>query len=240
MPSQELNRSNIDIKGYSIQPEIYSEKEIESICNVISKFLEASKFKDNISQVFAIRQLLLVLPELKYLIINKKLSLIFNELLGKNYFLTKAIYFDKPQGSNWFVAYHQDLSISVNKKADLQNYINWTFKSGQYGVQPPINILNDTLTIRIHLDDTDEHNGALKVIPQSHLKGILRQNSQAWDINDEVLCKVPKGGVMLMKPLTLHASSRAIDGNRRRVIHLEFNKHELDPPLKWLEKLEIF
>jgi ectoine hydroxylase-related dioxygenase (phytanoyl-CoA dioxygenase family) len=131
------------------------------------------------------------------------------------------------------------LSISVDKKVDLENYINWTFKKGQYGVQPPIEILQDTITIRIHLDNTDKNNGALKVIPKSHLNGIVRSESKDWNIDNEFICEVEKGGVMLMKPLTLHASNRTTNGKKRRVIHLEFNKHNLAEPLAWLEHYEI-
>jgi len=113
--------------------------------------------------------------------------------------------------------------------------MNWTFKKEQYGVQPPIEILNDTITIRIHLDDTNKNNGALKVIPKSHLNGIVRPDSKDWNIDNEYICEVKKGGAMLMKPLTLHASDRTTNGKKRRVIHLELNRHKLSEPLNWLE-----
>jgi ectoine hydroxylase-related dioxygenase (phytanoyl-CoA dioxygenase family) len=64
------------------------------------------------------------------------------------------------------------------------------------------------LGLRIHLDDTDENNGALRVIPKSHVKGIYRSETIDWSKETEVTCKVPKGGIMLMRPLLLHASSR--------------------------------
>ena len=102
--------------------------------------------------LFAICQLLKNIPELTELVFNRKLTELISELSESDcYFLTKAIYFDKPSASNWFVAYHQDLSISVDKRADVEGCVNWTFKKGQYGVQPPIEILQDTITIRIHL-----------------------------------------------------------------------------------------
>lgn len=88
------------------------------------------------------------------------------------------------------------------------------------------------------MDDTDKNNGALKVIPKSHLNGIIRADSKDWNIENEFICEVRKGGVMLMKPLTLHASNRTTNGKKRRVIHLELNKHKLKEPLKWLEYLD--
>lgn len=101
--------------------------------------------------------------------------------------------------------YHQDLTISVDKKADIANYGPWIVKQNQFAVQPPLDILKSTFTIRIHLDNTDENNGALKVVPKSHLKGIYRAETIDWTKESEVICSVPKGGIMLMRPLLLHS-----------------------------------
>lgn len=225
--------------GYSLLSDLYSPKEIDEILNCIENAEQNGNSFLKTKDLFAIRQLLKNVPQLSQLLFNKKLIILLSELSESDYFLTKAIYFDKPSESNWFVAYHQDLSISVDKKAELKNYLNWTVKKGQIGVQPPIQILEDTITIRIHLDDTNRENGALKVIPKSHLKGIIRADSKDWDNENEIICEVKKGGAMLMKPLTLHASNRTTNGKKRRVIHLEFNQHNLAEPLKWLEKYEF-
>jgi len=233
------HKTELEEHGYSVITNVYSDQEIlqivECIENTSSHNDEVMKTKD----VFAIRQLLKYIPELRKILYNQNLIALLADLSQSEYFLTKAIYFDKPSTSNWFVAYHQDLSISVDNKVDVKNYTNWTFKKGQYGVQPPLKILEDTITIRIHLDKTDKHNGALKVIPKSHLDGIVRVDSKNWNLKNEFVCEVEKGGVMLMKPLTLHASDRTTNGKQRRVIHLEFNKHQLSKPLQWLEYQSI-
>ena len=234
-------RNKIELKknGFSVLSDLYSDNEISGILACIENAEEDGNSFMKTKDLFAIRQLIKNVPELSNLLFNKKLNELIADLSESEYFLTKAIYFDKPSESNWFVAYHQDLSISVDKKADLENYVNWTFKKGQHGVQPPIEILQDTITIRIHLDKTDKNNGALKVIPKSHLKGIVRADSKDWNIESEIVCEIEKGGAMLMKPLTLHASNRTTNGKKRRVIHLEFNKHKLTEPLAWLEHYGI-
>jgi len=99
-------------------------------------------------------------------------------------------------------------------------------------------MLESNFTIRIHLDDTDENNGALRVIPGSHLGGIQRSETMDWRTEKEVTCKVSKGGIMLMRPLLLHASSRTTSNKRRRVIHIEFSNKPLPASLKWSELLE--
>ena len=136
------------------------------------------------------------------------------------FFVVKSIYFDKPKESNWFVSYHQDLTISVDKKIDIDSFGPWTTKHNQFAVQPPIDILETITTIRIHLDDTDENNGALRLIPNSHSKKIYRPELINWNMETEAIACVEQGGIMLMKPLTLHSSSRAISHKKRRVIHI--------------------
>jgi ectoine hydroxylase-related dioxygenase (phytanoyl-CoA dioxygenase family) len=106
-------------------------------------------------------------------------------------------------------------------------------------VQPPIDILEDNFTLRIHLDDTNADNGALKVISRSHLKNICRPEVIDWTIEKEQICAVKAGGLMLMRPLLLHGSNRTINNNRRRVIHIEFSRKELTANLNWSEKMNI-
>jgi ectoine hydroxylase-related dioxygenase (phytanoyl-CoA dioxygenase family) len=221
-PKKELNEN-----GFSIIENCFDKEELSEIIN----FVEESNFN------FSERQLFNRYPELQSIIFKNKLfKKLYNSICNKEYFLSKAIYFNKPSKSNWFVSYHQDLSISVKNKQDLENYNSWTNKKGQLGVILPLSILENLVTFRIHLDKTDENNGALKVISKSHNKGIIRiDNSfQAIEMGEEVICEVDKGGVMLMKPLLLHASQKSISENDRRVIHLEFSNQEI--PVEWLEK----
>jgi ectoine hydroxylase-related dioxygenase (phytanoyl-CoA dioxygenase family) len=131
------------------------------------------------------------------------------------------------------------LTISVDKKLTLDGFEFWTIKQKQFAVQPPLDILQNIVTVRIHLDDTDENNGALRVVPKSHLKGIYRPETIDWTIENEVSCKVSKGGIMLMKPLLLHSSGRTTNDRQRRVIHIEFSNQELPTELKWAERLNL-
>ena len=108
----------------------------------------------------------------------------------------------------------------------------------QFAVQPPLNILENIFTIRIHLDETNSENGALKVIDKSHSKGIYRPENIDWENEIETICDVEKGGIMIMKPLLLHGSNRTTNNRKRRVIHIEFSNQELPKELNWSEKLD--
>lgn len=229
--SQELNEL-----GFTVVNDIYSETEVDTIINIIESVNSSNATFRKSVDLFAIRQFLKEIPDVDKLIFNDKLKAIIQNFLGDNFFVVKSIYFDKPEKSNWFVSYHQDLTISVNKKANIEHYGPWTTKQNQFAVQPPLAILESIYTIRIHLDDTDENNGALKVIPRSHRKGIYRPETIDWNKEKEVICSVPMGGIMLMRPLLLHSSSRTTNNSKRRVIHIELSDIELDQELQWAER----
>ena len=220
--------------GFTIIKSIYDPAEIDSIVSAINNADQSNAAFRKTAGLFAIRRFLIEIPQLKELIFNDRLKTIIDNLLGTDYFIVKSIYFDKPGNSNWLVAWHQDLTISVAQRADVTDYTNWTIKLDQFAVQPPLDMLQNNYTIRIHLDDTDENNGALKVIPGSHLKNICR--TEKADLQRKTTCKVKAGGIMIMRPLLLHASDRTTVNSKRRVIHIEFSKSVLPEQINWAEK----
>lgn len=224
-------------KGLTVINSVFSDDEIEKITKCIRNADTSRENFRKSDDLFAVRQFLKEIPEAKDLIFNDTIKTIVKQLFGEKYFAIKSIYFDKPETSNWYVAYHQDLTISVDKKLEIEGFGSWTTKKNQFAVQPPLPILENICTIRIHLDDTDEYNGALKVIPGSHTKGIRRPETIDLKTETEKFCDVQKGGVMIMKPLTLHGSNRTSDGRRRRVIHIEFSDMELPEQLQWSERI---
>ena len=234
--SDNINHKELEEVGFTIIEDIYSFAEIEQIVSAIINVDKSKPTFRKSSDLFAIRQFLKEIPEVTDIIFNDNIKKIITQFMGSDYFLVKSIYFDKPEQSNWFVSYHQDLTISVDKKVNLENYGPWTVKQNQFAVQPPLDILRNIFTIRIHLDDTDENNGALKIIPKSHLKDIYRLSTIDWSKETETVCKVKKGGVMIMRPLLLHSSNRTTNNNKRRVIHLEFSNIELPSEINWAER----
>lgn len=236
---QELqnHKTEISDKGFTIINEVFSEKEINQIIDVIGSIETSKETFRKSEDLFAIRQFLKEVPQSHQFIFNGNVNKIINEIFGNDYFVVKSIYFDKPEKSNWYVSYHQDLTISVDKKLDLEGFGPWTTKQNQFAVQPPIDYLKNIFTIRIHLDDTDENNGALKVVPNSHSKEIYRPETIDWNVETEEICSVNKGGIMIMKPLILHGSNRTTNHQKRRVIHIEFSNMELPEEINWSERV---
>ena len=224
------HKEELDVLGYSLTDVVLSKKEIRLLGAAIKKY----------SSNFSVRQLVKKVPQVLAIILkNPSFTELFQTICGTDYFLSKAIYFNKQNRSNWFVGYHQDISIGVEKKIIANGYAHWTRKKDLLGVIPPVTILESIVTFRIHLDNVNDNNGALKIIEKSHQKGIIRidENFDPSPFGREVICNARQGQVMLMKPLLLHASDRLISKSDRRIIHLEFcNK---DIPMGWSEKKKI-
>ncbi len=223
-------------KGFCILHNVFSKKEVNQLRNMIYGYF---KSKGQTDGTHAIRNLLHEIPGLKNYVLNPNLLKILKSIDPK-LFLTKAIFFDKTQESNWYVTWHQDTVINVSEKIETKGFTGWTKKSGVYGVVPPDEYLQCTVAVRIHLDDTDETNGALKVIPGSHHKRLSDDEVDLITRNSiPYTCEVNACGIQIMNPLLLHASSKAISQRHRRVIHLEFNSRELPSQLGWAERHEL-
>jgi ectoine hydroxylase-related dioxygenase (phytanoyl-CoA dioxygenase family) len=216
--------------------DIFDETEVQTINDLIAGIDQSNSTFRKTEDLFAIRQFLKEVPVISPLLFTDKFISIIHDLLGEGYFVVKSIYFDKPEKSNWFVAWHQDLTISVDKKISLPGYGPWTTKHNQFAVQPPIEILQDNFTIRIHLDDTEASNGALNVIPGSHLKGVWRSDEVNFSKERSECCAVSAGGVMIMRPLLIHSSKRTTSDKQRRVVHIEFSRAALPKEINWSER----
>jgi ectoine hydroxylase-related dioxygenase (phytanoyl-CoA dioxygenase family) len=150
--------------------------------------------------------------------------------------------FAKSIEKNWLVSLHQDLSIPVAERVSSAECSGWSEKEGEIFVQPPITVLQELLAVRVHLDDCDERNGALRVVPGSHRLGRLTASDaiRARDALGEVSVGVPRGGAMLLRPLLLHASSRSVIGSPRRVLHFVFGPKNLPEGLRWPSQCRSF
>jgi ectoine hydroxylase-related dioxygenase (phytanoyl-CoA dioxygenase family) len=160
---------------------------------------------------------------------------IANEMLDGNSFIVRSTLFDKPMEANWAVPWHQDVTIEVKEKKAVDGFGPWSVKDRLISVQPPSDVLAGMVTLRLHLDAVDESNGALWVDPGSHLLGKLRIE----EINPQapISCCGKQGSVLVMKPLLFHASNHSLEDRPRRVLHLDFAKEPLPPPLAWRDDI---
>jgi hypothetical protein len=179
------------------------------------------------------RRNLLELEFVRELIRNPKIIELM-DTIAPGAIAVRAILFDKTASANWTVPWHQDRSIAVRERINVPGFGPWSAKAGVPHVQPPLEILHQMVTLRFHLDACGPNNGPLRVIPATHHK-ILSQEAieNLFASGEQAVCTTDAGGLLVMRPLILHASSPAIDPSHRRVVHIEFGPPVLPAPLMW-------
>jgi len=147
----------------------------------------------------------------------------------------QCTYFEKSAQRNWLVALHQDLSIPVQQRCDADGYTGWSVKEGTVFVQPPLGVLQSLVAVRVHLEDCGPQDGPLHVVPASHAHGLLTdaQAAQWRSTTPTQACTLAVGGALVMRPLLLHASSKATGSSRRRVLHFVFGPGQLPGGVHW-------
>lgn len=157
------------------------------------------------------------------------------QLIGADSVAVQCTFFEKSAERNWLVPVHQDLSIPVAARVDHPQLSGWSMKEGVWYVRGPVPVLDRMAAVRVHLDDCGAKDGPLRIVPGSHLGGILT-DSQAIATRDavgETVCTADKGSVLVMRPLVLHASSKGAGDSRRRVLHFMFGPKALPAGLAW-------
>jgi Phytanoyl-CoA dioxygenase (PhyH) len=96
-----------------------------------------------------------------------------SNLMPQDACAVQCTYFTKSSTHNWLVTLHQDLSIPVADRIDSEHCTGWSQKEGGLFVQPPSSFLEDMLAVRVHLDDTNDETGALRIVHGSHALGRL-------------------------------------------------------------------
>jgi ectoine hydroxylase-related dioxygenase (phytanoyl-CoA dioxygenase family) len=230
-----MNFEELNNNGFSILGNVLDAETVLHLKNALFKLKPSDSVNDASKNVYGVRNLLNLLPEIKEFSQSRIVRNIVEKYLGKGAKVIRAIYFDKMAEANWKVPWHQDLTIAVKEKIEVQGFTVWSRKSEIHHVQPPIQILEKILTLRFHLDDADETNGALKIIPKSHRNGRLSADEikSLRQANETHLCSVKKGDCLIMRPLILHSSSVGSNPKNRRVIHFEFSAEELPNGLNW-------
>lgn len=120
---------------------------------------------------FAVRNLLDTSLEVRELANSEVVRRLVEAVLGPGSFAVQGILFDKIPDVNWKVPWHQDVTIAIQEKVEAEGFGPWSIKADVLNVQPPAFVLEQMISVRFHLDPCGEANGALRVIPGSHLQG---------------------------------------------------------------------
>jgi ectoine hydroxylase-related dioxygenase (phytanoyl-CoA dioxygenase family) len=163
-------------------------------------------------------------PTVSAVAADPRMVAIAGRFLGDTAIPYKATLFDKSPVRNWLVAWHQDTALPLCERREVAGWGPWSTKAGVTYALAPASALEQLVALRLHLDDSRHDNGPLRVLPKTHAFGLLTELEIARLTTEvsAVDCTVPAGGVVAMRPLIIHASSKAESDQPRRVLHIEY------------------
>lgn len=167
---------------------------------------------------------------------SPKVRVLVEKILGPEARAVRGVLFDKTDSANWKVSpWHQDVTIEVRDRVDAEGFGPWSLKAGVLNVQPPASVMQHIVSLRFHLDNCPDQNGALRVIRGTHTVGKLneREVQRIGESADPVVCSMKRGGLLIMRPLLIHASSASAMPEHRRVIHIDFASATLPIGMRW-------
>lgn len=156
---------------------------------------------------------------------DSRLLQLAKQVLGVGAIPFRATLFDKSPHANWLVVWHQDTALPLRERRDTPGWGPWSVKDGITYAHAPASALEHILALRLHLDDSRADNGPLRVLPATHHLGVL-SDEQLHDLSTKIAavdCLVQKGGIVAMRPLIVHASSKSQSNQPRRVLHIEYS-----------------
>ncbi|MGH9967601.1 MAG: phytanoyl-CoA dioxygenase family protein, partial [Pyrinomonadaceae bacterium] len=203
-------------EGYWIEEKVLSDSECD--------FLIQSLSKDTDGRGRAGARHLMTNPVVAAVARDPRLLRLARRALGQDAVPFRATLFEKSGKANWLVVWHQDTALPLAIHHELPGWGPWSKKSDILYAHAPTWALSRVLALRLHLDDSLRENGPLRVIPDSHQAGVL-SDEEVFNISrrqKHVECVVPRSGVLAMRPLLIHSSSKARARGPRRVLHIEY------------------
>lgn len=216
-------------EGFAMTPSLLSSDELAKLIALIETHALPEPKRGGV------RDIMNRIPELRAVADAPVLREIVSQVLGPNAVVIRSTLFDKTDGANWKVPWHQDVTIAVRERIESEGFGPWSMKEGVLHVQPPTEVLEHMVTIRVHLDASPVSNGALRVMPGTHHLGRINQNEAPGHIieTEAVCCEAVAGEALVMRPLLLHASSVATNPTHRRVLHFDFAATTLPNSLRF-------
>jgi ectoine hydroxylase-related dioxygenase (phytanoyl-CoA dioxygenase family) len=206
----------IEKDGFAIVPEVLTGKEIERLLDRI-EVAAPRRSRAGVRHALG-------LSPVAELARQANVMQFARAVLGDSAFPFRATLFDKSPKSNWLVVWHQDTALPLRERRETAGWGPWSVKEGVTYAHAPAASLSQILALRVHLDHSTALNGPLRVLPATHTLGVL-DDDRVHELAAEttaIECLVPVGGVLAMRPLLVHSSSKSQADADRRVLHIEY------------------
>jgi ectoine hydroxylase-related dioxygenase (phytanoyl-CoA dioxygenase family) len=206
----------VSTNGFAIVPNVLSERESADLQGI----LDRSKLpRSRAGMRHAMRN-----TSVAALARDPRLIAMAQEILGSAALPFRATLFDKSPASNWLVVWHQDTALPLRERHEVPGWGPWSIKDAVNYAHAPASALEQVLALRLHLDDSVAENGPLRILPETHTLGVLSDDA-LHELSTQIAafdCLVPRGGILAMRPLVVHASSKSQSSAPRRVLHIEY------------------
>jgi ectoine hydroxylase-related dioxygenase (phytanoyl-CoA dioxygenase family) len=214
---------SVEKNGYAIVPEVVTAEDIRRLLPDLEQSI-SQRTRAGVRH-------LLSNPAVAKLAADQRMLGIAQSILGRDAFPFKTTLFDKSSEANWLITWHQDTALPLREKIETPDWGPWSTREGIIYAHAPASALERIVALRLHLDDSDQENGPLRVIPASHRQGVLTDQQVETIVSkaEHVTCLVKQGGVIVMRPLIIHASSKSQSDKPRRVLHIEYATPETVP-----------
>lgn len=155
-------------------------------------------------------------------------SLVESEL-GRGAVVLRALLFNKNDTADWMVAWHQDRMLPIHEGEPMPGWGTCSRKPDGPYAEPPVDLLQQVLAVRVDVDGSGACNGGLRVIAGTHAMGVLPPQRIAELVAERApeCPEVPERGALVMRPLLLHCSTRSQSSRHRRIVHFECAPHAL-------------
>ena len=204
--------------GFAIEAKLFSDQECDSLLDSLT---QASGQRGRAG----IRHLMSN-PDVQRFASDVRLAALAHRYLGVSAVPFRATLFDKSPQTNWLIPWHQDTALPLVTTFDAPGWGPWSKKADVNYAHAPGWALARVIALRIHLDASTADNGPLRVIPNSHVDGVLSDEAVLKRVSESeagaVECLTSRGGVVAMRPLTIHSSSKVLSSHARRVLHIEY------------------
>ena len=199
-----------DENGYLLVPGVFDPGEVEEMRDALARILAAERGDTNHSWS-AVEDRSLVLKghhDLQYMdavftrmVAHPRLVAVLTGLIGPNVQLHHSKMLVKPPEQGAPFPMHQDYPYFPHER-------------------------HSVLAASVHLDDTDEENGCLHVIPGSHRLGPLEAEGVShtvdYDLESGTACPAKAGDVLFFNYLTIHGSGVNVSTRIRRNVLFQY------------------
>ena len=230
LPHPAAHDAELADRGWTLLEGVFDATAVAEMRNLLHGAFVAADGDESVRRrdaaVYAARNVIDVCPDVTSVWRTPALVSLVTRMLGPQCGLVRVLYFDKPPDQTWALPWHKDLMIAIADSQVPGGYSRPRLRAGVFHTEPPLEVLEGMLTLRIHLDNANADNGALEVLSGSHRSG----KGTAVGFRREMVTAVP-GDVLVMRPLLSHASGRSSPHTRshRRILHLEFARSDVLP-----------